>query len=492
MSPQSPRFRHGTGFSVALLFSAIFLLTAGLLHHIVDAQTPAPTQITVYSPQTTYSVPLLDIKGQPYVGLVELLEPLGSVDARPDGKKYKLRFTAAGGRPEEAQFTDGKDKAKVRGDNYKLLANFVLQNGRGYVPLAAATNLLAKLLSTQTEFHPAGRRLFVGAGPERFTLELRQGNPSRLLIGFTSAVNPTIATEPGRVRLTFRREPVVAAGADNVTYNDPLITGTSFSEHDGIAELDITGTAPLMANFADNGKTIIVTGAPAPPPPVAEQPPAPTPQAAPNATVPAPQPRQPAAPRFLVLIDPAHGGSDIGAAISPSLPEKDVVLALARRVQRELASRGIAAGLLRTSDAAISLDQRAVSANAARPALYVVLHAANTGRGVHVFTALLPAANVSPKSFLPWDTAQAAFLDLSGTVAGSVAAELEARKLPNATLLAPLRPMNNIAAPAIAIEIAPPSDKVDDIAGASYQDQVAQSIAAGIAAVRGKLPEVRP
>src|SRR5271166_1774271 len=493
MSPDSARSPYSASFPLAASAAVIILLAVlGLHRSNLDAQTPAPNQLTVYSPQTTYSVPLLDIKGQTYVGLVELLEPLGAVDARPDGKKYKLHFTAAGGRPEEAQFTDGKDKAKVRGDNYKLLANFVLQNGRGYVPLAAATNLLAKLLSTQAEFHAAGRRLFVGAGVERFTLELRTGNPSRLLIGFPSAVNPTIATEPGRVRFTFRREPVVAAGADNVTYNDPLITGASFSEHDGIAELDITGTAPLMANFADNGQTIIVTGAPGPPPPVAEQPPAPATQSAPNATAPTPQARQPAAPRFLVLIDPAHGGNDIGAAISPSLPEKDVVMALARRVLRELASRGIAAGLLRTSDATISLDQRAVSANAARPALYVTLHAANTGRGVHVFTALLPAANVSPKSFLPWDTAQAAFLDLSGTVAGSVAAELEARKLPNATLLAPLRPMNNIAAPAIAIEIAPPSDKVDDIAGASYQDQVAQSIAAGIAAVRGKLPEVRP
>jgi len=168
------------------------------------------------------------------------------------------------------------------------------------------------------------------------------------------------------------------------------------------------------------------------------------------------------------------------------------VLALARRVQRELNNRGIAAGLLRNSDVAITLDQRAVSANAARPALYVALHAANTGRGVHVFTELLPATNASSQNFLPWDGAQAAFLSLSGAVAGSVAAELEARKLPNATLPAPLRPMNNIAAPAVAVEIAPPSDKVEEIGGAVYQEQVAQAIAAGIAAVRGKLPEVRP
>ena len=41
------------------------------------------------------------------------------------------------------------------------------------------------------------------------------------------------------------------AGPQNTPYSDPLITGVSFSEHDGIAELDVTGTAPLMANFAD-------------------------------------------------------------------------------------------------------------------------------------------------------------------------------------------------------------------------------------------------
>src|SRR5271167_4720457 len=278
------RSRYSLGVLSAVILPATVLLAAVFLHHVIlDAQTPSSTQITVYSPQTTYSVPLLDIKGQSYVGLVEVLEPLGSVDARPDGKKYKLHFTAAGGNPVEAQFTDGKDKAKVRGANYKLSANFVLQNGRGYVPLDVTSNLLAKFLLTQVELHLAARRLFIGAVPEHFTLELRQGNPSRLLVGFPSAVNPTIATEPGRVRLTFRREPVASSGAaDNVTYNDPLITGASFSEHDGIAELAIIGTAPLMATFADGGKTIIVTGAPAPPPPVAQPAPAPTPEAEPS------------------------------------------------------------------------------------------------------------------------------------------------------------------------------------------------------------------
>ena len=471
---------------LGLILSAAMLVVFIAHYAIVHAQSPE--QLTVYSPQTFYSVPLLDQAGQSYAGLVELLEPLGSVDAKPDGKKYKLRFTAPGGRQVEAQFTDGKDKGKVRGENYKLPANFMLQNGRGYVPLSAAPEILTRLLATPVQLHPSARRLFIGDVPMHFTLELDKGNPPKLIASFPNPVNPSIATEPGRVRFTFRREPVVSSGQDSFNFDNPVITGAVFAEHDGLAELDVMGTAPLMANFADGGKTIIVAAAPPPPPP----PPTPAPQAQAPPQTAAPQPKPPAVPRFLVLIDPAHGGADTGAAITPSLAEKDVVLALARRVQRELVSRGIAAGMLRNSDIAISLDQRAVSANAVRPALYVTLHAANTGRGVHVFTSMLPAVNLSRQGFLPWDTAQAAFLDLSGSVAGSVAAELESRKLPNNTLVAPLRPMNNIAAPAIAVEIAPPDDNVDNIASAEYQAQVAQAIAAGIAAVRSKLPEVRP
>jgi N-acetylmuramoyl-L-alanine amidase len=485
-----PLSSRGSRLALAITAGSALLFAALLARHAgVYAQSGGQNQLTVYSPRTSYSVPLLDVNGQPYAGLVELLEPLGSVDARIDGKKYKLHFTPPEGHPLEVQFTGGKEKGKVRGNGYKLPANFVLQNGRGYVPLPVTSEIISRLLGSDTQLHPAARRLFIGNVQAHYTLELHKDNPSRLLLGFSSPVNPTIATEPGRVRLTFRREPVVSTGPENLPYSDPLISGLSFSEHDGLAEIEVTGTAPLMANFADGGKTIIITGAPAPPPVAQEAPPPPPPA---NPQNPSPQPHTPAAPRFLVLIDPAHGGNDIGAAITPALPEKDVVLALARRVQHQLASRGIAAGLLRNSDIAITLDQRATATNAARPALYIALHAANTGQGVHVFTALLPAANLSPQDFLPWDTAQAAFLELSGTVAGSVAAELESRKLPNATLLAPLRPMNNIAAPAVAVEIAPPAGNVDEIASAAYQEQVAQAIAAGVAAVRGKLPQVRP
>src|SRR5581483_7024176 len=104
------------------------MATAILVGHHTTVHAQGTEQLTVYSPQTSYSVPLLEVNGQQYAGVVELLEPLGPVEAKPDGKKYKLRFTPAGGRKSESQFNDGKDKAKIRGENYKLPANFLLQN----------------------------------------------------------------------------------------------------------------------------------------------------------------------------------------------------------------------------------------------------------------------------------------------------------------------------------------------------------------------------
>ena len=78
---------------------ALLLAALAARHAVVHAQSAGQNQLSVYSPQTSYSVPLLDVNGQPYVGLVELFEPLGTLDARADGKKYKVRFTPPGGRP---------------------------------------------------------------------------------------------------------------------------------------------------------------------------------------------------------------------------------------------------------------------------------------------------------------------------------------------------------------------------------------------------------
>jgi N-acetylmuramoyl-L-alanine amidase len=190
----------------------------------------------------------------------------------------------------------------------------------------------------------------------------------------------------------------------------------------------------------------------------------------------------------LVVIDPGHGGEERGAQLTETLNEKDVTLALAKRIQHELEARGFAVVLLRTTDSTMTFDQRASAANSSRAEIYLGIHAATLGTGLRVYTALLPPAPpANRRTFLPWDSAQAPFLHDSDTVAAGISAECSARKIPLRSMAAALRPLNNIAGAAVAIEIAPEGDSVESINDAKYQQNVAAAVAAGIISVRGKL-----
>src|SRR4029077_19704865 len=120
-------------------------------------------------------------------------------------------------------------------------------------------------------------------------------------------------------------------------------------------------------------------------------------------------------------------------------------------------------------------------------AIYVALHAASSGHGVRVYTALLPYGGDDRGPFSSWTTAQHASLPLSQTVATAVAAELQRRQVPVRNLLAPLRPLNNITAPALAVEIAPQGSDARQLTAPDYQQLVTSAVATAIAATRNQL-----
>jgi N-acetylmuramoyl-L-alanine amidase len=192
--------------------------------------------------------------------------------------------------------------------------------------------------------------------------------------------------------------------------------------------------------------------------------------------------------RATVVIDPGHGGDDRGAALSETLAEKDVTLAWARRLRAALDQKGIPATILREGDTSLTFDQRAALTNAARPLFFVTLHAGTTGAGVRIYTAHLGESAQRAGSFLPWDTAQAAFLEGSRALAGSVAAEMTKRSIPVGTAPVSLRPLNNVAASAVAIEIMPPAGDVAGLMNATYQQSICVAIADGIAGVAKPAP----
>ena len=82
-----------------------------------------------------------------------------------------------------------------------------------------------------------------------------------------------------------------------------------------------------------------------------------------------------------VMIDPAHGGSDKGIELSGDVYEKDITLAIALMVQKELASvQKVRVQLTRNSDRTISIREKEQIARKAAPDLFISLHT-NAGFG---------------------------------------------------------------------------------------------------------------
>jgi len=215
-------------------------------------------------------------------------------------------------------------------------------------------------------------------------------------------------------------------------------------------------------------------------PPVASPP-----NQAPAAQTPANPTSAPVQPEhmLLIMIDPAHGGSDSGAVFNPSLLEKDVTLGLSRRLRQELSTRGMPAQLLRDFDGTLSTDQRAAMVNAAHPALYLCIHATSQASGMRIYTAMLSVGGDDHGPFLDWQTAQSALLARSRWAQQQLAASIQKTGFPVRSLLAPLRPLNNITIPAVAIEIAPTTGDVSQLASADYQQMITAALANSIASL---------
>lgn len=449
------------------------LLFSGML----SVSQPEARRMTFYTAQTTYSLPVLERNGVSYIGLFEILEPIGAVSAKPDGNKWRIKF-----RDVESYFEVGKSKARVRGANVDLTSPFVLENGRGYVPLAALAPILQSLLSTGIDVHQESRRVFIGVTPVKLTA--RKLDAGKVAFSFSAPVNPQIATEAGKLRMSFTREPLVSE-TPIISFDDPNISRASYAEANGAVDVTVIASAPLQASFSEDRRTITVSVLPpsaapqqtaSPPPPVQPSPA--------QAQAAAPKPR----PRAVVLIDAAHGGEDRGATLTDKVSEKDVTLALARRLKHELELRGIDSALLRDSDTSLSFDERVSAANTPATVLYVAIHSTASGTGIHLYTALLSPQPRRSLAFVRVQAAQASSVENSRAIVSAISTELLKRDTPVTSMAASVSPLALVLPPAIAVELAPPpSGTGDDLSRPAYQQATAVALANGIAAARSRI-----
>ena len=451
---------------------AALLITAASL-----SGAPEEKRIAIYSVVANYSLPVAERDGQDYVGLLEVLEPLGSVSSQVSGGRWKLKFNGA-----ESEFTSGKTRARVQNRDIDLSANFLLESGRGLVPLASLGTLLPQILGGPVTYHDNSRRLYIGNVAVYFTPQITSASPATLILNFTSPVNPRIATEPGHVSMRFTREPLMAPSSPTVALESKTIPSLAYQESNGAAEITVNTHAPLFVSFSNDGRAITLST-------VAQ-----LKEAAPVPAVPAseasaaPPPPPPASLSYFAVVDASHGGEELGATLSSQLLEKDVTLALAERVSQQLEAKGLPTLVLRDGDNALTLDQRAQRVNQAHPKIYICIHASSLGHGARIFTSWLPPGMPeSTGAFLDWNAAQTGFLAASREAAASVARQLQNARINTRVLAAPIRPLNNIASPALALEIAPPASDVTAINSPEYQTQVATEVAASIAAQRSRL-----
>ncbi len=214
---------------------------------------------------------------------------------------------------------------------------------------------------------------------------------------------------------------------------------------------------------------------PAPPP--AQQTPTPPQQPAP-ALNPAPPPA-PVHTGPVIVINPAHGGTDEGAHADNGLLEKNVVLIFARMLRSEFERQGYRVVMTRNDDSNPSYEDRAAVANAYRDAIFISLHVSSTGQlgaaraysyqfsnpvvmvgattsGGTANAAPPAAAQATPTSgLLVWEEAQRPYIESSRRVADALQAAL-AQKFPGSPATSvrfAVRELRSVAAPAIAVEV---------------------------------------
>jgi N-acetylmuramoyl-L-alanine amidase len=91
-----------------------------------------------------------------------------------------------------------------------------------------------------------------------------------------------------------------------------------------------------------------------------------------------------------VVVDPGHGGHDTGTIGADGTKEKDVALAIAKKLRTVLTEQGLEVVLTRETDKFVRLEERARLANVARGDLFISIHCNSLPqrhiRGIETYT----------------------------------------------------------------------------------------------------------
>jgi N-acetylmuramoyl-L-alanine amidase len=360
--------------SAIAIASGLFLLA--------QAPVPAPpnpaNQAILRTAAGDRAITVVHQNGSTYFAADEVVAALGgSVTHDGNGFKASLNNTVA------AFGTDSRFGV-VKDDLIEMPVPPLTVDNRPFVPWQFFQGFLMRSSNLEATWDPAGRLLQVHAGQTTATgIQVSVANVqgiSKVVVSLTAPADYLIVKEAGAYTVRFKS--TIHAPYAEQAHEDPYVAKTSFAGND----LRIQLTAPDVVGDAyrlENPFRIVLdlrkgaAGGPGTPQPIM-----------PTRPVEAPG-------IHTIVIDPGHGGKEVGAIGPGGLMEKDATLALCRRLaaalEGKLKTRVV---LTRNDDTVVPLDQRTAIANQYHADLFL---------SVHMNAAIVKGAHGAETYFLSLD-----------------------------------------------------------------------------------------
>lgn len=365
----------------SLSLTSIALASALLLLAQAPTTTAPPNpanQATLRAAKGDRMITIAHQNGQTYFAADEVLTALGgSVVREGNGFKASINNTVA------AFGTDSRFGV-VRDDLIEMPVPPVMIDNRPFVPWQFFQGFLLRSSGLDATWDPASRILQIhpaqtAAAGVQVSVANVQGI-SKVVLTLSAPADYAIVKEPGAYTIRFR-SPIKAPYVEQA-HEDPYVAKTSFIGNDLRIQLtaaDVVGDAYKL----DNPFRIVLDlrkGA----------------AAAPGAPQPLTSTKPVESPGIhTIVIDPGHGGKEVGAIGPGGLLEKDATLAvctqLAAALEAKLKTRVI---LTRSDDTVVPLDQRTAIANQYHADLFL---------SVHMNAAIVKGAHGAETYFLSLD-----------------------------------------------------------------------------------------
>jgi N-acetylmuramoyl-L-alanine amidase len=472
---------HRIAVLLAALSAAVFVF-GGLIQ-------AAETSFPMYFPDSKLIVKADVMNRSVYLPIKEIIGHMGL----PYTDSTALETLTIRSGTNQLVVTKNSALISYNGQIILLPSQILRENDRWLAPVEFLTMGLTRMTGTEFRYRPGTLRIFAGNvdAPELEMNAQTLGSITRLTLRSGTPVNLEVKREdPTKAILAISHSPLEPVH-ERLDHRDRLLRSVAFDDSDGESKLvlDVNReVSDLRITSANNNRVFFVdllrTGEPvtaAPPPPT--EPPAAAAGKA-DATGPVRRVR-------VIVIDPGHGGMDPGVTTAAG-SEKDLTLALARRLRTALQMRlGVTVLLTRDSDVEMDNEARSAVANNNQANLFLSLHVGYSANKLDAASSIFimkddfgtTVAQTSGRDqlFLPW------YLGYRIQRHGSVAAanilqqellkSIPGSKFPIRT--APLAVLSSATMPSVLLEIGNLNNTVNaqTLSDSGFQARLVNTIA---------------